>query len=157
MAATDKPIETALEQSIPIESAPEEPTPEESAPGESSPSEPAGESETPSSEPGDVSGGDGPGVEVSSGDAPVVDISVGDVSGGDYPPGNTLPDQIVKEVILDNPDVLNLLCSIYETEQLKLESSLKIEAQNEAVISILLIILVVGMLHYIYRFFKLFF
>lgn len=57
----------------------------------------------------------------------------------------------------NNPELMELLQSVQETESLLLESSTRIELQNEAVISILLIMVVVGMLHYIYRFFRLFF
>ena len=103
-----------------------------------------------SSEESDVSGGDSGFSEstVSSGDP----VSSGDTSSGNVvTPGSALYSDT------DNPELTELFVSFQETQSLLLESSQRIESQLEAVISIFLIILVVGLLHYIYRFFKLFF
>ena len=54
-------------------------------------------------------------------------------------------------------DVLALLQEVQNTQALVLESNQRLELQNEASISILLIFLVVGTLNYIYKFFRMFF
>ncbi len=95
--------------------------------------------------------------EVSSGDAvsPGDAVSAGDaIPGGNVPAGNPLSGYVVTESGADSPEFLQ---SVQETQALLLESSQRIEVQNEAVISILLIFLIVGLLSYIYRFFKQFF
>ncbi len=95
----------------------------------------------------EVSSGDA----VSSGDV----VSAGDVvPGSNVPAGNPLSGYVVTESGADSPEFLQ---SVQETQALLLQSSQRIELQNEAVISILLIFLIVGLLSYIYRFFKLFF
>lgn len=85
----------------------------------------------------DVSEGD-----VSEGDLSVVDVTGGDSSSGDVSVGDVTPDPSYVYIV--------------ETQQLQLQSSQRIESQNEALISILLIIVVVGLLHYIYKFFRIF-
>lgn len=99
---------------------------------------------------GDTSTGD-----VTQGDA---DTSTGDVSQGDTPaedvtPGN--PGSVYVTTDLSEYDG-SLLELIAETEQQQLQSLQRIELQHEALISILLIIIVVGLLQYIYKFFRLF-
>jgi cobalamin biosynthesis Mg chelatase CobN len=87
-------------------------------------------------------------------------VSDGDSSSSGETPsssGQTVKETTVSYEFSDNPELAEILAAIHETQTLQLESSNRIESQNEAVISILLIILVVGLLHYIYRFFKLFF
>lgn len=94
--------------------------------------------------------------EVSSGDAVSAEdaVSAGDaVPGGSVPAGNPLSGVVTES----DADSLEFLQSVQETQTLLLESSQRIEVQNEAVISILLIFLIVGLCSYSYRFFKLFF
>lgn len=60
-------------------------------------------------------------------------------------------------VTVDNTELIELMQAESETIAMLLESNQRIEQQNEACISILLIFLIVGMLNYVYKFFKLFF
>lgn len=60
-------------------------------------------------------------------------------------------------VTVDNTELIVLMQAESETIAMLLESNQRIEQQNEACISILLIFLIVGMLNYVYKFFKLFF
>lgn len=112
------------------------------------------------------------GSAVSAGDA---GSSKAPVSGGDPAlPGTSVPPKVtvsggdalspVKDTGTKTYDAStgysgleDLLIDLQETETAQLVSLTRIEAQNEAVISILLIIVVVGLLHYIYRFLKMFF
>lgn len=119
------------------------------------------ESGSASSEPA-VSSGDAGGsvrVPVSSGDAATPGISAPEkptVSDGDVvrPVRDTAVN--TNSASVDHSGLEDLFADLQETETAQLESLIRIEAQNEAVISILLIILVVGLLHYIYRFLKMF-
>ncbi len=104
---------------------------------------------------GDVKPSDAP---VSGGDPALPETAAPSeaVSGGDVlPPAK---DTVTKpyDASVDYSGLEDLFAELQETEIAQLESLTRIEAQNEAVISILLIILVVGLLHYIYRFLKMF-
>lgn len=116
-------------------------------------------SDTPdfSSSEADVSGGEVPSSEdvVSSGDA----VSSGNVSPAkDIVSSGDVVSPVYEIIEVDaDADSLEFLQSVQEIQVLLLESSQRIELQNEAVISILLIFLIVGLLSYVYRFFRLFF
>lgn len=72
-------------------------------------------------------------------------VSGGDlIAGGPYTSGNGEAAAGYQESILYDLDAL-------------LESQARIQEQNEACISILLIVIVVGLLNYVYKFFKIFF
>lgn len=96
-------------------------------------------------------------LSVSSGDAAVSGTIPG--TGVDSPytvyvTGTSETDAQTLELLqsmLDNQELL------LETQEQVLLSSQRIELQNEASISILLIFLIVGLLNYIYKFFKMFF
>lgn len=121
-----------IEESVPVES-----VHGESASGESVPE-------------ADVSGGDA--------SASMPGTSTGNII--ESLTGTVLPEagsDLTSSIVYDNTEVIELLTSIQETQALQLASSQRIEVQLEAVISILLIIVVVGLLYYIYRFLKLFF
>ncbi len=144
---TEEPAseEVPSEESIPEESVPEES--EESVPVESVQGESASGESVPEAE---ISGIDGsasmPGTSTGN--------TIESLTGAALPEAGS--DQ-TSSVVYDNAEVIELLTSIQETQALQLASSQRIEVQFEAVISILLIIVVVGLLHYIYRFLKLFF
>lgn len=83
-------------------------------------------------------------------DSSIIVLSPDTVSSGDFPAGGPYTSGTGEaaagyyEIILQDMDVL-------------LESQARIQEQNEACISILLIFLVVGLLNYVYKFFKMFF
>lgn len=91
----------------------------------------------------------------------VSDLSEDSVSDSDVADGTeagvTLSDPGFTDLLETNAQILELLQEIHATQTEILVSSQRIEKQNEASISILLIFLVVGMLKIIYKFFKWFF
>lgn len=158
-AAEPEPSEETAEASEATETV-ESSEPEESRESTSMPETASGSSESSSEEPavsaGDVKPSEVPvsgGNPVSSGDAVPPKVTV---SGGDaLPPAK---DTVTKtyDTLTDYPELQELLMELQETETAQLDSMILIGAQNEAVISILLIIVVAGLLHYIYRFLKIF-
>lgn len=62
-----------------------------------------------------------------------------------------------EQILLYNEQILACNEQILECNELVLASNEKAELQNEASISIFLIFLIVGLLNYIYKFFKMFF
>ncbi|MDE6016780.1 MAG: hypothetical protein K2H41_14020 [Acetatifactor sp.] len=138
-----------VESSEPEESRESTPMPETASGGE-----PSSESAVSA---GDVKPSEAP---VSGGDPALPETAAPSevtVSGGDaLPPAK---DTVTKpyDASADYSGLEDLFAELQETGTAQLESLTRIEAQNEAVISILLIILVVGLLHYIYRFLKMFF
>ena len=93
---------------------------------------------------------------VSSGDVVSPCAGSPSVSGGDAV--RPVKDTVIQtyDALTDYSGLEDLFVDLQETETAQLESLIRIEAQNEAVISSLLIILVAGLLHYIYRFLKMF-
>lgn len=158
-AADPEAFEETAEDSEAAETV-ESSEPEESRESTSMPETASGSSE-PSSEDPAVSAGDVRPSEasVSGGDPAVPGTAAPSevtVSGGDALP--SAKDTITKpyDASADYSGLEDLFAELQETGTAQLESLTRIEAQNEAVISILLIILVVGLLHYIYRFLKIF-
>lgn len=110
----------------------------------------------------DVSSGDsGTQENISSGDAFEGDVSDNSSPGSVDKPSvssGDIPRQVVLEQLSEsNPELAILIQDLYTVEYQKMELLSDIEEQNSAVISILLIFMVVGLLHYLYRFFKIFF
>lgn len=92
--------------------------------------------------------------------APSEDPSLTTVSPGDSASddaGTDIPYTVYTSSPEFETELLTLLEDVRETQTMVLESNQRLELQNEASISIFIIFMVVGLLNYIYKFFKMFF